>query len=150
MEHDTKESLLSKDERNSSKNKSFVEEMELTSAFVDFRDANKAFWYVLNFTTLLIAGGFIYGTYYILDWNITDCGGIRLVLWCNIILHTINIMVTLINLSGFETKIFNCNMVCGFSLFQSGIFLFMQFVYFEAQGNKCMTAAPEIYFWLMF
>ena len=28
--------------------------------------------------------------------------------------------------------------------------MFMQFTYFEAQGNKCMTASPDLYFWLMF
>ena len=130
--------------------KSIIDEMELGSAFVEFRDANKPFWYVLNVATLFLAIGFIYGTYYILDWNVTDCGGIRLVLWCNIILHTMNVLVTLVNICGFETKLFNCNLVCGFSIFQFGIFMFMQFVYFEAQENKCMTAAPDLYFWLMF
>jgi hypothetical protein len=66
---------------------------------------------------MLFAVGFIYGTYYMLDRDITDCGGIRLVLWCNILLHTINIMVALVNISGYETKVFNCNLVFGFALF---------------------------------
>ena len=31
-----------------------------------------------------------------------------------------------------------------------GIFLFMQFTYFESQANKCMNSTPQLYFWLMF
>ena len=76
--------------------------MGLGDAYGDFKKANKAFWIVLNVATLFMAGAFIYFTYYILDENVTDCGGIRIVLLCNIILHTMNILVTLINLSGFE------------------------------------------------
>jgi hypothetical protein len=73
-----------------------------------------------------------------------------MVLWFNIMLHTLNLLITLVNLCGYETKLFNCNMVCGISMFQISIFCFMQFVYFEAQDSKCMTAAPDLYFWLMF
>ena len=106
--------------------------MGLDNAYEEFKKANKAFWIILNVSTIFLAGGLIYGTYYVLEDSVTDCGGIKLVLWCNIILHTANILVALINICGFETKIFNCNMVCGFSMFEMGIFTFMQVTYFEA------------------
>ena len=93
--------------------------------------------------------GFLTGTYLVLDNSVTDCGGIRFILWMVIVMHTLNILVTFVNLCGLETKIFNSNMVCGFSLFEIGILIFMQVTYFESQENKCMTAAPDLYFWLM-
>ena len=98
-------------------NKSFVEDFGFDSVYVEFVKANKAFWITLNVATMFLAGALIYGTYYVLEDSVTDCGGIKIVLWCNIILHTTNILVALINLTGFETKLFNCNMVCGYSLF---------------------------------
>lgn len=98
---------------------------------------------------LFIAVGLIAGTYEVLDMDPIDCGGIRIVLWASVILHTCNIIVTLMNLCGLETKVCNCNMVFGYGIFQMAIFLFMQFTYFESQANKCMYAAPTIYWWLM-
>lgn len=74
--------------------------MGLGLAYKDFKKANKTFWLVLNVCTFFLAAALIYGTYYILEENVTDCGGIRLVLWCNIVLHTMNMLVTLINLCG--------------------------------------------------
>ena len=76
--------------------------------------------------------GFLTGTYLVLDNSVTDCGGIRFILWLVIVMHTLNILVTFINLCGLETKIFNSNMVCGFSLFEIGVLIFMQVTYFES------------------
>ena len=118
--------------------KSFAQEVGLDSAYSDFKKANKGFWIVLNVTMFFLAVGMIVGTYEVLNMNPTECSGIRIVLWASIILHTCNILVTLINLSGFETVLCNCNMVCGYFMFQFGIFVFMQFTYFESQMYGCM------------
>jgi len=97
-------------------NMSFAEAYQLQSAFERFKKANKAFWYIANITLLFVASGLIYGTFYIVE-NSQDCGNIVFILYVNIILHSLNIMVALINICGFETKVFNCNIVCGLVIF---------------------------------
>ena len=52
------------------------------------------------------------------------------------------------NLCGLETKCCNLTMIGIFLTFEILILVWMQVSYFYSQSRDCMTAAPDLYFWL--
>ena len=102
-----------------------------------------------NAITAFFSAGFLTGTYFIIDNSINDCANIRLTLYTVIFLHTVNIIIALINLINKEEQLCFSGMICGLFLFEMSILIFMQFVYFDSQGNRCISTAPDLYFWLM-
>ena len=103
-----------------------------------FKNENKSFWMWFNLTIVLFSLMFLVGTYYVLDWNISDCGNLRLTLYTVIILHSMNIFMCLLNLSGCETRCCNQNMICFFMMFEMGTLMWMQVSYFMSQDRNCM------------
>ena len=75
---------------------------------------------------------FAIGTYFILEMDPTDCSMMGFMLWMVIILHTVNLLVTLLNLTGLEQKLCNSNMVCVFVIFEFTMLIWMQVTYFHA------------------
>ena len=121
---------------------------ERRAAYNDFKKDNKKFWLWFNLLICFFSIGFLTGTYFILDYNVNDCGGLRMVLYGVIVLHFINIFMTLLNLCNCETKCCNMAMISIFLTFEILILVWMQVSYFYSQSRDCMTAAPDLYFWL--
>ena len=96
--------------------------------------------------------GFMVGTGYIMeDESGTSCGGgtLDLVLYLIVALHVVNIVIALVNLSGNEEKICFGGLICGISLFELGVLIFMQIGYFEAMEARCyMQQSATKYYWI--
>ena len=113
-----------------------------------------------NIIIAFFSTGLLVGTYFILENNDNDCGSLRIVLYAVICLHFTNILITLINLCGLELKVCSGNAICAFSIYEITIcpkkiekyfkiLCWMQVSYFKSQSGTCMTAAPDLYLWLM-
>ena len=122
---------------------------ERRRSYKAFKRDNKGFWMWFNLIIVLFSVLFQVGTYYVLEWSESDCGNLRLTLYCVIMLHGVNTFMGLLNLAGCETKCCNANMVCFFMIFELGSLLWMQVSYFMSQDRNCMQATPDLYFWLM-
>ena len=100
--------------------------------YIDFRKNNNKFWMWFNFLTAFFSGGFLAGTYMVLDNNGTDCGNLRFNMYLIICLHGVNIFMCLINLCKLEVKLCNQNAICGFVIFELSMLTFMQVTYFSS------------------
>ena len=117
--------------------------------YKNFKLQNKKFWMWFNLLVAFFSAGFLTGTYIILNNNQNDCGNLAFNLYVVICLHSLNILMSLINLCGLETKICNQNAVCCFMLFEIAVLVFMQVTYFNSQYNDCLRTAPDLYLWTM-
>ena len=99
--------------------------------------------------TAFFSSGLLVGTYFVLEDNDADCGGLRFNMYLIIALHFVNIIVSLLMLLKCEVKLCNSNMICGFFIFEFTMLTFMQVTYFGSQYNRCISASPDLYFWTM-
>ena len=115
-----------------------------------FKQSNSYTWYVFNTATFFIAIDLISSTYYIHEEYQEDCGGIRDVLYIVIAFHALNLLVALINTLKLENYLLGPNIMFVYGLIQTGLFIYMQMVYFKAQmKTECLTEAPVLYVFLM-
>ena len=77
------------------------------------------------------------------------CSALRSIQYFIFTLHSVNTLISLINLTGLEIKICNSNLVCGLLLFEIGMLAFMQISYFQSMKVNCIELVPSLYFWLM-
>ena len=64
-------------------------------------------------------------------------------------MHMMNVIIALLNLTGKETKICTSTCVCVFSIFELVLLVWMNVAYFDAQIKGCIGTEPVLYFWLM-
>ena len=117
--------------------------------YKNFRKENKQFWMWFNFLVSFFSVGFMVGTYLILDNSQQDCSNLTMSLYLVVCLHALNVIMSLVNLCGVETKICNQNMVCCIVLFEVTMLVLMQVTYFSSQYNNCLKTSPDLYFWTM-
>ena len=115
--------------------------------YKSFIKENKSFWMWFNFTVAFFSAGFMVGTYLVLEDNTSDCANLSFTLYAVVCLHGINILMSLVNLCGLETKICNQNAVCCYVLFEMTILVFMQVSYFSAQYSNCITSTGAAFYW---
>ncbi len=123
---------------------------EKKSAYDRFLVDNKKPWIWFNILTTLGSIGLAVGTFLVVWRQREDCGGMKTALWLVFIMHIVNALETLLNLTGLERKLCTSFMMCGFFIFEVTVLIYMQVVYFEAmQISICITNTSLMYFWLM-
>jgi len=65
------------------------------------------------------------GTYLVINYEPEDCKGLKTALWMVLIMHAVNTIETLINLTGLEKKLCNGYMICGFFIFEIVVLSYM-------------------------
>ena len=102
------------------------------SAYEKFLHENKRPWKCFNLFTTLGSIGLAVGTFLVLNNQVDDCKGLKTALWMVFVMHIVNTLETIINLTGLEKKLCNGYMICGFFIFEIVVLSYMQVVYFEA------------------
>ena len=102
------------------------------SSYRAFIKDNKKFWMCFNLIVMFACIVFGIGTYFILQMEVPKCGVLDFTLYILMIFHLVNFVVCFFNLCGLEMKICNGTLVCVLVIFEFGVLLCMQFVYFDA------------------
>ena len=154
-----KESLLDKDKSkdydfDDAETEDAKRREELFEEYQDFLEENSTFWKAFNTAVLLISAGFGVGCYYITSTHIeTDlniaCSPLKAVLFFVMIMHGVNVCMSLVNLIGVETMLCFQNGVLCLGVYEIGMLVFMQIAYFNSQDDNCLYNAPNLYFFLM-
>ncbi len=126
-----------------------VEEPKKESLFEKFVNENRRFWLCFNFWAIVISIGMAVGTFFVVTNSYEDCSTLKNTLWLVIIMHGLNFLENLLNLTGLDKKICSGQVLCGFFVVELTILIYMQVSYFEAMQQGCIKNTPLLYFWLM-
>ena len=91
---------------------------ERRRSYRKFKTENKGFWMWFNLLIVFFSAGFITGTYMILESAGADCGFLSATLYSVICLHSVNILICLVNLCKCEDKLCTTNGVTCFIIFE--------------------------------
>ena len=119
------------------------------SLFANFVNENRRFWLCFNFWAIVISIGLAVGTYLVVTSATEDCSTLKNTLWLVFIMHIVNVVETLFNVTGLEKKLCTGQLLCGFFVFEVTVLVYMQVSYFEAMAQNCLKYQPLMYFWLM-
>ena len=96
------------------------------------------------------------GTWFVIAAHEEDCRNLKQTLYLVFIMHLVNSVETVLNITGFEKRLCTGFWVCMFFIFESVVIVYMQVVYFTAMPSditmeiNCIDEAPMLYFWMMF
>ena len=108
------------------------------SLFETFVKENKTFWLCFNFWAIVISIGLAIGTYLVVTSATEDCSTLKNTLWLVFIMHIVNLVETLFNVTGLDKKLCSGQLLCGFFVFEVTVLVYMQVSYFEAMAQNCL------------
>ena len=107
--------------------------------YLSWKKDHNSFWIKFHVGTFVFSTAFMIGTYLVLEDNDADCGGLRFNMYLIIALHFVNILVSILNMTGCEAKLAKYgNLVCGFLVFELLMLTFIQVSYFKSQFKNCI------------
>lgn len=123
-------------------------------AFRKFVAENKKAWLKFNTVVLIVSILFIVCNFFVGRLNETKnegatCGNLSGVRYIDYVLHSVNVIITIINLTGLNAKLCHGNIVLGAFIFELIMLGWKQLIYFQAQSEEpsCMRVTPALYWW---
>ncbi|TNV75970.1 hypothetical protein FGO68_gene7477 [Halteria grandinella] len=132
-------------------------EEEKKSLYEQFVESNKKRWTIFNIVTTLASVGMAIGTFFVIRAHEEDCLNLQQTLYLVFVMHIVNSLETILNVTGMEKKLCTGFWVCMFFIFEMTVIVYMQVVYFAAMPSDvnlakpdCTDLAPMLYYWMMF